>query len=86
MNLIRKEDGDKDQLLKLDYKRHLWMEKEIKTTANVTRKDGREFLDLASRMNIKASITPYSLEDANKALIDIKTGKNPGSKILTIDR
>lgn len=84
LNLIRKEDADREQLLKLDYKRHLWMEKEIKTTANVTRKDGSRFLDLASRMNINASITSYSLEDANQALIDVKKGKNPGSKILTI--
>jgi alcohol dehydrogenase, propanol-preferring len=84
LNLIRKEDTDKELLLGLDYKRHLWMEKEVKTTANVTRKDGREFLDLASRINIKARITSYRLEHANQAIADVKAGKNPGSKILRI--
>jgi propanol-preferring alcohol dehydrogenase len=84
MNLIRKEDVDTEYLLKLDYKNHLWMEKEIKTVANVTRKDGRDFLDLAAEIDIRPQITSYPLEDANKALIDLKSGKAPGSKVLKI--
>jgi len=48
INAIRKEAVDKDYLLKLDYHVHLWMEKEIKSVANVTRSDVREFLNLAS--------------------------------------
>jgi propanol-preferring alcohol dehydrogenase len=84
MNLIRKEDADKEYLLKLDYTKHLWMEKEIKTVANVTRKDGRDFLALASDLSIRPQITSYPLEEANKALIDLKSGKAPGSKILKI--
>ena len=84
LNLIRKEDQDKEYLLKLDYKKHLWMEKELKTTANVTRKDGRDFLELASSIKIKPRITSYRLEEANEALMDVKAGRNPGSKILKI--
>jgi propanol-preferring alcohol dehydrogenase len=84
LNLIRKEDVDKDYLLKLDYTRHLWMEKEVKTVANVTRKDGRDFLALAAEMGIRPQITSYPLEEANKALEDLKSGKVPGSKILKI--
>jgi propanol-preferring alcohol dehydrogenase len=47
INAIRKEDRDKDSLLGLDYSDHLWQEKEIKSVANVTRADVREFLRLA---------------------------------------
>jgi len=82
INLIRKEETDKDFLLKLDYTKHLWMEKEIKTVANVTRQDGEEFLDLAARMHIEPEVQEYRLEEANKALIDIKSGKIRGSKVL----
>jgi len=84
LNLIRKEDRDKEYLQRLDYKKHMWMEKELKTTANVTRKDGRDFLELASRIKIRPKITSYRLEDANEALMDVKAGRNPGSKVLKI--
>ena len=47
INAIRKENGDRDALLRLDYPRHLWLEKEIKSVANVTRADVRACLDLA---------------------------------------
>jgi len=46
INLIRKEEADKDYLLKLNYPEHLWLEKEIKTVANVTKKDAEEFLSI----------------------------------------
>ena len=49
INLIRKkEETDKEFLLKLDYTKHLWLEKEIKTVANITRRDAEEFLALAA--------------------------------------
>jgi propanol-preferring alcohol dehydrogenase len=82
INLIRKEETDKDFLLKLDYPKHLWLEKEIKTVANVTRQDAEEFLDLAARMRIEPEIQEYRLEEANKALIELKGGKIRGSKVL----
>ncbi len=54
INAIRKQEGDKEVLLlKLDYASQLWMEKEIKSVANVTRQDVREFLQLAAEANIK---------------------------------
>ena len=53
INAIRKEDRDKDYLMRLDYPDHLWMEKEIKSIANVTRKDVSEFLSLAVEIGIK---------------------------------
>ena len=50
INAIRKEFGDRDVLLGLDYETQLWEEKEIKSVANVTRRDVREFLELAAEM------------------------------------
>jgi len=84
MNLIRKENYDRKYLLKFDYEKHLWMEKEIKTVANITRKDGLTFIELAKKIEMKPKITAYPLEVANQALLDLKVGKTPGSKILTI--
>ncbi len=84
LNLIRKENSDKNFLLNLNYEKHLWLEKEIKSTANVTKKDGEEFLAIASKMKIKPQIKVYKLEDANEALTDLKHGKFPGSKVLKI--
>ncbi|MCE5330436.1 zinc-dependent alcohol dehydrogenase family protein [bacterium] len=84
INLIRKEDADKDYLLKLDYPKHLWLEKEIKTVANITIKDGEEFLAVAARMKIKPEVQLYELEDANKALVELKSGKLTGSRVLKI--
>jgi propanol-preferring alcohol dehydrogenase len=82
INLIRKESGDKEFLLKLDYAQHLWLEKEIKTVANVTRNDAEEFLTLATRMKIQPEIQEFKLEEANKALVELKSGRIHGSKVL----
>jgi propanol-preferring alcohol dehydrogenase len=85
INAIRKEEIDKNYLLNLDYPQHLWMEKEIKSVANVSRKDVIEFLELAARIPIKPEIEEYALEDANKAIIELKEGKIKGAKVLVID-
>jgi alcohol dehydrogenase, propanol-preferring len=84
INAIRKEDIDKEALLKLDYPSHLWMEKEIKSVANVTRQDVREFLQLAAEANIKPDYQEYDLKDANQALFEMKQGKIRGAKVLRI--
>ncbi|MCZ6865021.1 MAG: zinc-dependent alcohol dehydrogenase family protein [Candidatus Dadabacteria bacterium] len=85
INAIRKEEVDKNYLLNLDYSQHLWMEKEIKSVANVSRKDVIEFLELAAWIPIKPEIEEYALEDANKAIIELKEGKIKGAKVLVID-
>jgi propanol-preferring alcohol dehydrogenase len=82
INAIRKEDVDKDYLLKLDYPRHLWCEKEIKSVANVTRRDVTEFLEVAAEIPIKPEVQEYGLEDANKALLELKEGRIRGAKVL----
>lgn len=82
INAIRKEDHDKKLLQNLDYGRHLWEEREIKSVANVTRVDVQKFLKLAAEANIKPSVTEFPLEDANKALAELKQGKIRGAKVL----
>lgn len=84
INAIRKEDMDKKYLLNLDYSRDLWMEKEIKSVANVSRSDVSEFLQLADEMNIKPDYEEYDLKDANKALTELKEGKIRGAKVLVM--
>ncbi|MCB0119616.1 MAG: zinc-dependent alcohol dehydrogenase family protein [Anaerolineales bacterium] len=84
INAIRKEEKDKDVLLQLNYPEHLWMEKEIKSVANVTRDDVREFLQIAADADIKPEYQEYELSDANQALIEMKQGKIRGSKVLVI--
>jgi len=86
VNAIRKEEIDKDYLLKMDYPQHLWMEKEIKSVANVARKDVSEFLKLAADIPIKPEFQEYSLEDANKALMELKERKIRGAKVLKIKK
>jgi alcohol dehydrogenase, propanol-preferring len=82
INAIRKEETDKRALLALDYPSHLWLEKEIKSVANVTRRDVREFLDLAARIPIIPKIQQYPLEEANRALLELKNRQIRGAKVL----
>jgi propanol-preferring alcohol dehydrogenase len=85
INAIRKEDSDKDYLLNIDYSSHLWLEKEIKSVANVTRDDVREFLAIASEIPIIPEVQVYSLEEANTALTELKQRRIRGAKVLSID-
>jgi propanol-preferring alcohol dehydrogenase len=84
INAIRKEAGDVRHLTEIEYENHLWMEKEIKSVANVTRKDVSEFLKLAAEARIMPQTKEYALEDANKALLELKQRNIKGAKILRI--
>lgn len=84
VNAIRKEHADQDYLLRLDYAAHLWMEREIKSVANVTRRDVREFLELAAEIPIRPQLQEYALEEANRALVELKEGRIRGAKILRV--
>ncbi len=83
-NAIRKEETDKASLLKLDYARDLWLEKEVKSVANVTRKDAQDFLTLVGRLRVKPKVQEFKLAEANKALILLKQGKIQGAGVLKI--
>jgi len=82
INAIRKEDHDRAELLDLDYASDLWREKEIKSVANVTRDDVRACLALAAEAGIRPMVTTYALEDANRALIDLRGGEQRGARVL----
>jgi propanol-preferring alcohol dehydrogenase len=84
INAIRKEDHDRPELLRLDYPAHIWMEKEIKSVANVTRADVSEFLQLAAQAGIRPEVELFALEDANRALRELKARKIRGAKVLKI--
>jgi alcohol dehydrogenase, propanol-preferring len=85
INAIRKESRDLDTWLQLDYPSHLWREKEIKSVANVTRADVREFLDAAAQMGLAATHTEVPLADANAALAWLRSGEAiRGSRVLRI--
>ena len=68
----------------MDYTGHLWLEKEIKTVANVTRGDIGEFLELAEQIPIIPEVQAYELEEANRALSELKEQKIRGAKVLAV--
>ena len=86
INAIRKEASDKAELLTLNYHEHLWMEREIKSVANITHYDISEFLTLAPDVPIKSEVEAYSLEQANEALVDLKRKPVRGTKVLVVEQ
>lgn len=85
INAIRKEPQDLDALLGIRYPDHLWMEKEIKTVANIVRSDVEEFLSLAASIPIRPEIEVYPFHKANKAIIDLKKKHVKGAKVLVMN-
>ncbi len=77
VNVIRKRTP-----ITLEYTKHLWMEKEIKTVANITRNDIKEYLEIAGKNKIKINYQTFKLEEANKALRLLKQGKIKGAAVL----
>ena len=84
INAIRKEGTDRHLLTDLDYPHHLWMEKEIKSVANVTRVDIKEILTLAAAVPLKPEFREYPLAEANAALLELKERRIRGAKVLRI--
>ena len=84
INAIRKEAGDRELLTGLDYDRHLWREKSLQSVANVTRRDVRECLALAAKIPLRPSVSEFALEDADRALIELRLGQIRGAKVLRI--
>lgn len=69
----------------LDYDELLWHEKEIKSVANITRKDTQDFIALAAEIPIIPEVQEFTLEEANEALVLLKQGKIQGAAVLRID-
>jgi alcohol dehydrogenase, propanol-preferring len=66
--------------------RLLWGERNVRSVANLTRRDAREFLDLASTTPLSVHTHPYPLAAANDALADLRSGSIDGAAVLTIER
>jgi alcohol dehydrogenase, propanol-preferring len=63
--------------------RLLWEERSVRSVANLTRRDAREFLALAAEVPIRTDVTTYPLDAANKALSDLREGRLQGAAVLT---
>jgi propanol-preferring alcohol dehydrogenase len=62
----------------------LWGERTVRSVANLTRRDGREFLALAPLIPVRTEVTPYALSDANRALSDLRSGRLRGAAVLVV--
>lgn len=84
INAIRKEARDRDLLATLRYEDHLWLEKEIKSVANVTHRDLEAFLPIAAQVPLRVEIEIHPLENANEALAALRRGGVRGAKVLEV--
>lgn len=84
INAIRKESSDREVMAAISYEDHLWMEKELKSVANVTRRDLEEFLPIAAAIPLHVEVQEYPLERANEALLELRSGHVRGAKVLKI--
>ncbi len=64
----------------------LWGEREIKSVANLTRKDGEEFFNIAPKVPVKTEVETFALEQANGALEKLRNGKIIGAAVLVMDQ
>ena len=71
-----------DRIPEFDYDRLLWSERQIRSVANMTRADARDFLKLAAEINLKPRITPFALDQANEALAAIKSDAIDGAAVI----
>ena len=62
----------------------LWHERSIRSVANLTRRDGEDFLALSSQVPVRARVTRYALAEANEALADLRAGRFEGAAVLDV--
>jgi propanol-preferring alcohol dehydrogenase len=63
----------------------LWGERVVRSVANLTRKDGEEFLALAPKVPVRTEVATFPLEEANEALSALRSGKIRGAAVLVVD-
>ena len=71
-----------DRIPEFDYDRLLWGERQIRSVANMTRQDAREFLELAAEIGLRPKVTRFPLEQANEALLAIKQDAIDGAAVI----
>jgi propanol-preferring alcohol dehydrogenase len=64
----------------------LWGERVVRSVANLTRRDGEEFLALAPQVQVRAEVETFALEDANEALASFRSGALGGTAVLHVGR
>ncbi len=73
-----------DRVPEFDYDRLLWGERQLRSVANMTRADGRDFLQLAAEIGMKPKVTAFRLDEANEALLALKRDAIDGAAVLVI--
>ena len=73
-----------DQMPAFDYDKLLWGERQIRSVANMTRDDAREFLKIAAELKIRPRVKSFALADADKALLAVKQESQDGSAVIVI--
>jgi propanol-preferring alcohol dehydrogenase len=68
----------------LDYERHLFLERDLRTVTSNTRRDGEELLRLAERLRVRAHVTRYAFDETDRALADLSAGRFSGSAVVTV--
>ena len=71
-----------DQMPAFDYDKLLWGERQIRSVANMTRQDARDFLAIASQLKIHPQVTVFPLQEANRALLAVKEETERGSAVI----
>jgi alcohol dehydrogenase, propanol-preferring len=71
-----------DQMPAFDYDKLLWGERQLRSVANMTREDARDFLKIATDLKIRPQISVFPLEDANNALLAVKNETGIGSTVI----
>lgn len=69
----------------LNYQEHLFQERDLRSVTSNTRQDGRDFLATADRIGIRATVTPYPMSQADRALADLAADRVNGAAVLIPD-
>ena len=71
-----------DRMPEFDYDTLLWGEREIRSVANMTRQDARDFIALAAEIGLRSEVTAYPLERAGEALLAVKADALDGAAVI----
>ena len=71
-----------DRIPQFDYDALLWGERQIRSVANMTRQDAREFLELASQIGLRPKVTTFPLQNVNEALATLKQDQIDGAAVI----
>ena len=72
-----------DRMPEFDYDRLLWGERQLRSVANMTRADARDFLALAAEIGLRPKITVFPLDQINEALLAVKNDSIDGAAVIT---